>query len=303
MERDDAGTNHQTVTVEVDAEYLKDLNKSNLAEYGRIQLGTQIVYYDSFSFSYDETTGKYSYTFVLSDTTKNPEAVGTSKIGQDASVGTANSYQGIPYYMQQMTEWIRNFAEAFNSILTQPGAVDSNGDPATNLFVASGIGTDQFDCTGTPDKSGSYTIKSTDNTYYKMTAETFAISSWIERNAGRLATRTIDPDGDDKYNIVEELIDLQTNKSMMSFRGCSASEFLQCIMADIALNANSANTMSEKYSDLSKHIDTLRMSVSSVDKDEEGANLVKYQNAFELASRLINTFSQMYNRLILETGV
>ena len=105
---DAKGTSHQTVKITVDADYLKDINKSNLSESGKIMIGNQIAYYDSFSFQYDADTDTYSYEFVLSDSTKNPEAVGSSKIGMDSSVGLANSYQGIPYYMQQMTEWVRD---------------------------------------------------------------------------------------------------------------------------------------------------------------------------------------------------
>ena len=45
------------------------------------------------------------------------------------------------------------------------------------------------------------------------------------------------------------------------------------------------------------------MSISAVDEDEEGLDIVKFQNAYNLASRMIQTMSEIYNRLILETGV
>ena len=45
------------------------------------------------------------------------------------------------------------------------------------------------------------------------------------------------------------------------------------------------------------------MSVSGVDKDEEALNLVKYQNSYTLASKMIQTLSECYDRLILQTGV
>jgi len=45
------------------------------------------------------------------------------------------------------------------------------------------------------------------------------------------------------------------------------------------------------------------MSISGVDEDEEALDMLKFQNAYNLASRMIQTLSEMYNRFILETGV
>ncbi len=301
---DKKGVSHQTVTIDVDATYLKDINKSNLSENGKILLGNQLAYYDSFSFKYNADTDTYSYEFVLSDATKNPEAVGTSKIGMDSSIGVANNYQGIPYYMQQMSEWVREFAQAFDDILTQEGSVDEYGDPAKDLFVAnSKSDATEYDCNVVPEEGKSYTISCSDNSYYKMTAETFTVRDAIERNAAFLATHTDQYAGQDKFDVVEQLIDLHTNKDKMEFRGCTASEYLQCILGDIMLNASNANTFGAKYEDLGNTIDTMRLSVSSVDKDEEAVSLVKYQNAYTLASKMISCFTEVYDRLILETGV
>jgi flagellar hook-associated protein 1 FlgK len=40
-----------------------------------------------------------------------------------------------------------------------------------------------------------------------------------------------------------------------------------------------------------------------VDEDEEALDLIKFQNAYNLASKCISVMSEMYDRLILETGV
>lgn len=303
----DDGKSYQTVTVDVTEEYLKDLNKSNLAEHGKIRLFDQEVCYDNFTFSYDAATDKYSYTFEMSDPNT---ALTSTKIGKDASVGVGNRYQGIPYYMEQMNEWLRSYSEAFNKIVAQDGSVDGYGDQAKNVFVANDrTGDAQYDCSGMPprvDAAGnavSYSINSKDNTYYRITAGTVDIDRAISRNAALLGTHTAATAGQDKYDVVDQMIDLHTNKSRMSFRGCSAEEFLQCILSDITLNTGAARTFHEKYDDLGNTIDNLRLSVSGVDKDEEGVDLVKFQNAYTLASKMINCFTEIYDRLILQTGV
>ncbi len=310
MIKDAEGVVHQTVTVDVDAGYLQNINKSNLAENGKIRLYDQEMYYDNFTFAYNADTGKYSYTFELSDSKLNKAPLIGNKNGKEATVGVANSYQGVPYYMQQMSEWLRDFSKIFNDIVTQEGAVDANGDPGKNLFMAmSKAGNGELDFAEMPDMTDaagnpvSYQINSKADTYYKITAGTVSISSAIQKNPALFATHTVATAGQDKYDILDQLVDLQTNKSMMTFRGCSSSEFLQCVMADVALNTQSAIVFHDKYDDFGANIDNLRISVSGVDKDEEGVDLVKYQNAFTLASKMINCFTEVYDRLILQTGV
>ena len=42
---------------------------------------------------------------------------------------------------------------------------------------------------------------------------------------------------------------------------------------------------------------------AGVDEDEEALDLMKFQNAYNLASKCISVFSEIYDRLILNTGV
>ena len=65
----------------------------------------------------------------------------------------------------------------------------------------------------------------------------------------------------------------------------------------------SANTFSASYQNIAKTIDTQRLSVSGVDTEEESLNLVQYQRAYNLASQMIQVLTEVYDRLILQTGV
>ena len=89
----------------------------------------------------------------------------------------------------------------------------------------------------------------------------------------------------------------------MSFRGCDAGEFLTCLLGDVSLNANSAKTFSTTYETMENTLQNQRLSIFGVDQDEEALNLVQYQNSYTLASKMISTFAEIYDRLILETGV
>lgn len=427
---------NDTVTIQVGKGYLQDLNKLNLASKGIINLGNQEFYYDSWEYniSYDEDGEPvYSFTFTLSsDHELNPRRLTNDRVGKNANVGTALDYQGIPYYMSQMNEWLRTFSQKLNDILTS--GYTNDGSQGIPLFSANhATDNEQFDfpdefrydwyygktrdevkdvlkqkyydqyynkqylefydqvydasydnyyddhydelkptqpevdalaaqlkaqdsslsdtdaenkaraqlteeaelaakqaaeddvaaeATGmmtdavldqikanaeaaaeTDPATVGFTVKSNDDSYFRMTAMNFAILAAMDLDPSRLANRYIKGDGVEQNDLLEDLRRLATDKTKMSFRGCSASEFLQCVLADVALNAQRAEIFYQNYTDISGTIDIRRMSISGVDEDEEAVSLVKYQHGYNLACQMIQTLSEMYDRLILQTGV
>ena len=310
------GGQQDTVTIEVGQAYLQDLNKCNLSDQGGIiNLGNQEFYYDSWEFtiSYDgQGNPVYSYTFTLSDSEKNANRLTNDRVGKTASIGSSISYQGIPYYMNQMNEWLRTFSQKFNDILTSGYTADNeNGVP---MFTGN-LATDdeQFDF---PDdtrydkftyedflNNGALTVNVADDSYYRITASNFDVLEAMELDPGLLATKYDIADGVEQSDLLQDLKDMAYDKDKMSFRGCSAAEFLQCVLADVALNASRANTFYSSYSGVANTIENQRLSISGVDEDEEAVNLVKYENGYNLASKMIQTLTEVYDRLILETGV
>ena len=83
----------------------------------------------------------------------------------------------------------------------------------------------------------------------------------------------------------------------------SVAGFLECMIADISVDTQESEIFYENYSNVSYTIDSQRMSVSGVDEDEEALDLIKFQNAYNLSSKMISVMAQIYDRLILETGV
>ncbi len=291
-----------SVTVEATASYLSDLSKCTLPDAGIIKIGNNEIIYKSWSC--DMSLDPPQYTFEI-DRNLYEEPTG-GLLYKDAAVGTNIDYQGIPYYQEQLNEWVRNFAEAINKIELE--GKDLYGDAAGVIFVAENItdndnpytfGDYNYDHRNTPGVTDS-----NDNTYYLLTAGNFGVSHEMIKDAGKLATTKEDiSQGQDKNDLIEEMMTVRTDKDKMIFRGCSSEEFLQCITADIALNANSANTFQKNFQNIASSITNQRLSVSGVDNDEEALNLVKFQNAYSLASKMIQVMTEVYDRLILNTGV
>lgn len=328
-----ADNKRDTVTIEVTENYLKDLNLSNLSDQGGIiNLGNQDFYYDSWELtkSFDDNGNEvYSYTFTLSDAEKNQDRLTNSFVGKDAMIGAGLSYQGIPYYMSQMNVWVRNFSENVNDILES--GIDGYGNEGSILFTGD-LKTDNgqivFDDEYRYDtftyevyqkrvqanldagmtqkeaqEAAAMKITEDDASYYRLTANNFNVLTAMSENATLLATRKNASDGVESSELLNEIQNMATDSKKMNFRNSSASEFLQCILSDVALNANRANTLLSNYQNISTAIETQRLSISGVDEDEEAINLVKYQNGYNLASKMIQVFTEIYDRLILETGV
>ena len=75
------------------------------------------------------------------------------------------------------------------------------------------------------------------------------------------------------------------------------------MISDISIDTQQSTIFSNNYTNIQAALETQRMSVSGVDEDEEAVSLVKYQNGYNLASKMIQTLTEIYDRLILETGV
>lgn len=299
---DASGHKLKDVTVKVDYDYLKDMNKCTLSDTGgKINLGNQIYYYESWS--YDEST--HSYTFVIDETDSNLD-VTNNRIGKEATVGNNVNYQGVPYYQQQMNEWVRIFSGAFNHILSE--GYNVYGNKGSILFTGNTIDSNkQMEFNENREKNtGNFesgTASDGKYYYYSLTAKNFTVSQAMIDDADLLATKAEKNSGVDEYNNVGRLISMTTDKSVADYRGAATGEFLTCILSDVALNANSASTFYKNYSNVGKSIHNQRLSISGVDKDDEAVNLVKYQNAYTLASKMIQTLTEVYDRLILQTGV
>jgi len=302
----DVGT--QKVTINVSADYLMDLNKMNLTQAGGIvTIANTRYYFSDWTYQFDEDSGQCSYTFQL-DTTKN----GTNILTQTAAtrqsaaeVGNSISYQGIPYYLSQMNEWVRMYASAYNDILHE--GVLEDGSVGRDLFTGDDVSGNEYSFTTTYQKTGTagnvITVNAGDDSYYQLNAGNFKIADDLTKDANLLATRSQQYSGKDDNDIVQKLIELKTNPKLMSFRGCSADQYLVCMLSDVSLNAQRANTFTNNYKVLGKSIENQRLSTSGVDNDEEAVNLTKFQQEYNMASKMIQVLTEVYDRLILQTGV
>ena len=292
------------VVIETNASYLEGMAKCNLSDTGGIiNIGDQLFYYKDWS--YDTETGRYTFTV---DNVASDAALTPAKNYQPVSIGGDVNYQGVPYSLKQMNEWIRDFSKKVNDIFSAGITAEDPPQDAGILFTADkATSKEQFSEDELNDSRGN------GKGYYYITAGNYAIVDELIKNPDLLGTRSdvdLDPDDDvqdvdgiEQCRQVHAVISMISDKNQFSFRGRNAGGFLECILSDATLNASNADTFYSTYLSLETNIDNQRTSISGVDEDEEALNLVKYENSYTLASKMINVLTEVYDRLILQTGV
>ena len=196
-------------------------------------------------------------------------------MGKEASVGKDINYQGIPYYLSQMNEFVRTFAAKINEIFGKGYDVNGNlfgkGGNELTFFTAKkpvADGNNLLSQYGIPDFED-------DNGYYEMTAFNIEINSQLMANADLLGTKSDANIGNEECGQIDELKEALVDKTKFSFRNSTAGEFLDTLLSDVALNAGNAENFYDTYYGIAVTIENQRASISSVDEDEEAPPTIR----------------------------
>ena len=298
---------------------ITNMMEMNLPSTGTVMVNNTYYNYSSFDVEMDENENIVSYTFHFDigfsdETCRKLNA-------QELYVGSTVDFKGIPYYQNQMNIFLRNFARETNDL--HKTGTDLNGDDGISFFVADDKfmsregdmdeyyldGTTQRDLSNRPAGVTTITFSDSSDTYYRLTAANVSVASAIKAHPEKMCTtiKRFDDDGNvitdgvDAASLVKEWLKLE--KDVKVFRDGGANTFLQCIYADVTVDTQECSTFTQNFTNIQKTIQQQRDSVSGVDEDEEALDLVKFQNAYNLSSKVISVLSEMYDQLILRTGV
>lgn len=183
-----------------------------------------------------------------------------------------SDYKGIPYYQSQLNEFVQVFGTAVNKVLSSG---DLDGATVEDFFV------NQF--------GASY-----------LTAAGVSVNSNIIEDTSLLPYSFDNSKGDANTDMAEALYAI---KGQTTIKNGTFEDYLAAMVSVIAIDAGRATTFAENYQNIKDTVNNQRMSVSGVDEDEEGVDLVKFQNAYGLSSKVISVMQEIYDKLINETGV
>lgn len=274
------------------------VNALNIPPEGTVTISNRTFVYTSWEAQLDADGKITEITFQLEE--EIDPLIGVVLSDKTVTVGDNVNAMGIPYYQQQINEFLRNFTEMFNDI--QQKGETLLGEKMGSFFVAESGPGDTYDFMewGTPDNR-SQTISSTFDGYHQMTAFNVKVNEVSLRDPRYFATTVDITNGEDAYDLLDDMMALQEDVTM--YRGDNASAFLETLLSDISVDTEKTNIFYKNYFNMESVIANQRMSVFGVDEDEEALNLVKFQNAYNLNAKVISVLSQIYDKLINETGV
>ena len=185
-----------------------------------------------------------------------------------------SSYKGIPYYQEEINKFIQKISDVFNETISG-GNKRVTDKPVEDLFVSR--------------YGDSY-----------ITAGNVTINQEILNDVSKLPYSYDSTKGSANVDMVEELLAI---KNKIVINNGTFESFLNSIVSVCSIDAGRVKTFQATYSNIKETIDNQRMSVSGVDEDEEGIDLVKFKNAYNLSSKVISVMQEIYDKLIEQTGV
>ncbi len=285
---------HYQVTIKNPS--ITSVNQMTMDSEGIITINNRDFAYTGFS--YDSETQTYVFDLKIDTMSAETEQ---DLLERTAVIGGDIDAMGVPYYQAQCNSFLREFAKQFNEL--HKSGVDLKGNDGISFFVAENPADGSEDNFADFDLDKTDSMTSTGNYYYMLTAANIKVAYDLEHDPNFLVTMNKPdvPDNVATQDIVVEMLKLK--KDVKVFRGVGADQFLACLISDNTVDTQKAKTLLKNYENIGETILQKRMSISGVDEDEEALDMLKFQNSYNLASRMIQTMSEMYDRLILETGV
>lgn len=276
---------------------VNDIRDLNIPPEGKLTIGNGEYAYTSFAVTANED-GSYSYTFQLKDEARRQYPEGTK-----VAIGTTMDYKGIPYYHAQINKFIRVFAQEFNEV--HASGQNLNGDKNVNFFSAMNpLTAEQYNLNSFGAKGTEHvTMTDFDSSplteeapYYMLTAANFTVSKTIQMNPQSISAASDITNGIGNADIVNKLLSLKSDVSM--FKQGDPAAFLQTLVGEVGVDTKASLNFAESQEDIVQSVTSQRLSVAGVDIDEEAMNLAKYQEAYNLAAKVIAVMNETYDTLI-----
>lgn len=301
-----AGTGAQGAYVTMQTDKSFNLNDLNVAEEGKITIHGVDYYYDDFEAQYDNATGEItSYTFrnlkVLSadGVSRVPASTANIKTGMEAKVGNHVNFEGVPYYMSKLNEFVRTFSRYINDVCTS--GVDANGEQGLDLLNTLDVNGNNMNLSAT---TGNTSFTSKGVSYYRLTTLNWDVNETVMKDPQKVVVSgksAIDQGNVEDCSLLKQIQDSLTNTSI--FKQGTPSQFLESIISTLGVQTKKCQISTKHQSNIIYSINQQRLSESSVDSNEEASNLIVQQNGYNLACKVMSVLDEIYDKLINATGV
>ena len=222
---------------------------------------------------------------------------------------TSPLYKGIPYYQKKLNEFVRKFAMSFNE-----GFIDDDGngeitagedgaghadafapDGSTGIrfFTYLDAGDSPVDSTEFLD--GAATTEEIYARYNNITAKNFSVSGDVMTDYNKIGVSDVSGEIGN-INVLNGLLEMRHSPDM--FAEGAPEDFMKSLVATLGIDAQQAEGYETNQNAIVKQIVNRKLSDSGVSMDEEMANMIKYQHAYNAAAKMIETMGEIYDTLI-----
>ncbi|ABS61486.1 flagellar hook-associated protein FlgK [Fervidobacterium nodosum] len=140
------------------------------------------------------------------------------------------------------------------------------------------------------------------NSTIQSNPETIAVDIGYTEENPNWDAKVFKPSGRANTKIVEMLSALR-NKKLLNDGLESFNEYLGSVVAELGVESETAMKIKSNTDLMKKEIDGERERVKGVSLDEEMANMIKYQQAFNAAARVMTAVDDMISRVIDKLGL
>jgi len=187
----------------------------------------------------------------------------------DMRDSSSDNNKGVPYYLEKLNHFAKTFAEQVNSIHREGYGIDGT------------TGIDFFEM--------------------DETATSLKVSEAIDLDLNAIAASStyagLPGDGSNALKMNQ----LKDDANMFAWG--KPGDFMKSLIANLGVDAQQAIRVSSNQSALLEQTDINRQSVSGVSLDEEMANMVKFQHAYNANARMITTIDEMIDVLVNKMGL
>ena len=212
--------------------------------------------------------------------------------------GQTIAYKGIPYYMSRLNDLARTFAKAINEGLYMDGTsiqgvtghvdgFDANGKNLSTLFFT------YKDTLGNEQAYAGFNV-------YAITADNFFVNSDLIREPSLLAAAESATSGISDNNVLLSFLKVRSDRGL--FLEGNIMDFIIGMTGELGIDVKQARNFEASYTDVTVTIDMQRMAVSGVDVNEEMVNMIKYQQQYQAAAKLINIIDMIYDTTVNRLG-
>ena len=227
--------------------------------------------------------------------------------------------KGVPYYIKQLNDVARSFALGFNEGIvngqrigkghaggltfnsvpsdTDDSNQDTTDDSTTNATQGEGI---RFFSIDKLSSAELINVAVTDadiiNEYSYMTAKNISLSTEVLDDIKNLFKSYTDINNNNDTEGINSVLEFKDREDF--FGAYNLEDCISGIITTLGVDAEIAKNLYTSHDSIMTQYENQRDSYSSVNLDEEGTNLIRYQEMYNAAAKMMSVFSEFYETLV-----